>query len=407
MTKTEIVRAAFKVWGRSLYQDTSLSRLAGELKVSKPALYRHFLSKQVLMDAMIARFFDDLADFIRADYERAAQSRDWNRGVSIILRTVAEFYARNAEAMIFFLMNVYGRDTDDFSSKEHLRSRGVDMGLFQHVVKAEYATEPLLLQLLFATLAFFMADFHKIAQYSGAPPSEEDIQKVIALVSEIIMSGLGQGGEAIDGLDYGKLENRVTGMAQNGEDDPLLRAVAEAVAEAGPWKASMDMVARRSGLSKSSLYGHFKNKQDMLRQLFMTEFRRIIAFARQGIALSAVPQEQLYLGIFSIAVYLRSRPEILVAVDWIRTRRLDLGRHEKKQSDFFSVFKDVAIGTLPGGENPECGEGKRQVSHWILFLLVSILMRRDKGRSLGNVRNSDIRTLYRFVTMGLEGFKKC
>ena len=324
-----------------------------------------------------------------------------------MLRTVAEFYARNAEAMIFSLMNVHGRDTDDFSSTEYLKSRGVDMGLFQHVVKAEYATEPLLLQLMFATLTFFMADFHRTAQYSGAPPSEEDIQKVIALVSEIIMTGLGHGGEAIDGLNYRELESRVDGTVRNVEDNPLLRAVAEAVAEAGPWKASMDMVARRSGLSKSSLYGHFKNKQDMLRQLFMTEFRRIIAFARQGIALSAVPQEQLYLGIFSIAVYLRSRPEILVAMDWIRTRRLNLGRHEKKQPDFFSVFKDVAIGTLPGGENSEGGEEKRQVSHWILFLLVSILMRRDEGRSLGNVQSSDIRTLCRFVTMGLNGFKKC
>ncbi|MDR1575433.1 MAG: TetR/AcrR family transcriptional regulator [Treponema sp.] len=407
MTKTEIVRAAFKVWGRSLYQDTSLSRLARELKVSKPALYRHFLSKQLLMDAMAAHFFDEFVGFIRADYERALQSTDWNEGISTILRSVAEYYARNADALIFSLMNVYGRNTEDFNPAELLKSRGVDLGMFLHAVKEEYTTDTLLMQLAFATLTFFLAYFHKTAKRSGASPSEEEIQKIIALVSEIIMSGLGHSGAALDGLNYEELENRVEGVVQNEEGDPLLRAVAEAVAEAGPWKTSMDMVARRSGLSKSSLYGHFKNKQDMLRQLFITEFVRIITFARQGIALSAVPQEQIYLGIFSIAVYLRSRPEILVAIDWIRTRRLDLGRHEKKLPDFFRVFEDVDIGTLPGGGYPEGEEGNWQASHWILFLLVSILMQSGGGFSLRNVQNSGIRTLVRFAAMGLKGFKKC
>lgn len=397
------------MWGRSLYQNTSLSHLARELKVSKPALYRHFLSKQLLMDAMAAHFFDSFVGFIRADYERALQSKDWNEGISIVLRSAAEYYARNADALIFSLMNVHGRNTEDFNAAEFLKNRGLDLGVFQHAVKEEYATDPLLMQLAFATLTFFMAYFHKTAKRSGASPSEEEIQKIIALVSEIIMSGLGHSGVALDGLNYEELENRVARAVQNVESDPLLRAVAEAVAEAGPWKASMNMVARRSGLSKSSLYGHFKNKQDMLRQLFITEFTRIIAFARQGIALSAVPQEQLYLGIFSIAVYLRSRPEILVAIDWIRTRRLDLGRfgrHGKKQPDFFRVFEDVDIGTLPGGEYPEGEGGKWQASHWILFLLVSILMRPGGGLSLRKVQNSDIRTLVRFAAMGLKGFKK-
>jgi len=166
----------------------------------------------------------------------------------------------------------------------------------------------------------------------------------------------------------------------------------------------MDMVAKRMGLSKSSLYGHFKNRKDMLRRLFLNEFKRIIEFARQGISLSAVPAEQLYLGIYSIAFYLRSRHEILEALNWIRTRKLDLGKPEKKMEIFFRLFEDVEIEPFKKSGEDE----KRRLSHLILFLLINILMRpfmsENKNLSVKDVRNDDIRLLYKFTTLGLGGF---
>jgi AcrR family transcriptional regulator len=163
----------------------------------------------------------------------------------------------------------------------------------------------------------------------------------------------------------------------------------------------MDMVARRSGLSKSSLYGHFKNRQDMLRQLFMTEFERIFAFSRQGIEKSSVSVEQLYLGVFSIAVYLRSRPEILVTMDWIRTRNLNLGVHKPQEQVFFRFFDGIEIEYLRKNRPVK----RRPLYHWILFLIISTLMHRRDGRSLGKLQNRDIRDLFRFLTLGVGGFK--
>ena len=145
----------------------------------------------------------------------------------------------------------------------------------------------------------------------------------------------------------------------------------------------------------------------MLRRLFIGEFRRIIEFARQGIKLSQVPEEQLYLGIYSIAVYLRSRPEFLVSMDWIRTRKLDLGKSEK-QNEIFRLFEDVAIERLQNSGEEE----KRRMSHWIMFLLINIMMRTELAENkLPVFRNedeqkNDIRLLYRFVILGLKGFKQ-
>ena len=149
----------------------------------------------------------------------------------------------------------------------------------------------------------------------------------------------------------------------------------------------------------------------MLRRLFMGEFKRIISFARQGIGLSADAAEQLYLGIYSIAVYLRSRPEILITLGWIRTRKLDLGKPDKK-IEMFRLFEDVDIEPIRDrGE-----EVKQQVSHWIFFLLINILMRPKNDKNDGgwfntktgipdtNIDNNDIRLLFRFITLGLGGF---
>jgi AcrR family transcriptional regulator len=414
MTKAEIVQAAFKVWGRELYQHTSLSALAKELGVSKPALYRHFAGKQALTAAMAEHFFDEFTAYILPGYEQAIQGKNPQEDIFILMRSITGFYARNVDAFVFSLINVYDKNKAQFDITEHLKRRGLDMDIFRRTAEQAYSIEPILMVLMFTTLTFFMAHFHKAEKSFTNPPSEAAMQHITIRIHEVIVGGLRFKHEQVDGLNYEELENRVSCAVHQVEDDPLLRAVAQTVAEAGPWEASMNMVAHRSGLSKSSLYGHFKSKQDMLHQLFRTEFERILGFARQGIGMSSNAGEQLYLGIFSIAVYLRSRPDILVALDWLRTRRLDLDRRHEKNPGFFRLFEDIDLGALQGGGgNADSEEEKQQISHWILFLLVNILMKKDSGqepeslrKSVGNVRNSDIRTLYRFVAMGMEGFKK-
>ena len=52
MNQEDILQAAFLVWGREAYKKMSLSDVAQELAVTKPALYRHFRNKEALLEAM-------------------------------------------------------------------------------------------------------------------------------------------------------------------------------------------------------------------------------------------------------------------------------------------------------------------------------------------------------------------
>jgi AcrR family transcriptional regulator len=435
VTKKEIMDAAYRVWGREFYLNTSLSHVARELKVCKPALYRHFLNKNALFETMTRYFFDDFAAFIQADYERALENMDTGDSIFILIKSVAEYYARNVNFFIFSMINLHDRRLDSFKMLEELCLRGVDIEYFHHSTRINYDFEPLVMRLVFATLTFYMAGFHKKRKSSCSGglwqevgPGETEISRIIDAIGIIIGKGLGYISEEIDTLDYQGLEDRITGTADNIEDDPLLKAVAGAVAEAGPWDASMEQVARRSGLSKSGLYSHFKSRRDMLFQLFMTESLRIIEYARQGMMQSTVPQEQIYLGVFSIAEYLRSKQDILVALDWIRNRRLDLGppgnanqaavhkntEYRDLPIEFLRLFEGIDIKPLKSNENPfrnifEQEKEDTVISPWILFLIVSTLMQRKPGQAspamFGDVPNSDIRILYRFITLGIGGFR--
>jgi AcrR family transcriptional regulator len=405
MTKTEIIQAAFKVWGRNFYRKTSLSQLAGELGVSKPALYRHFICKEALTSAMAEYFFNDFAVSVRADFEKALAAEDADEGIFTIIQCISGYFARNGYALVFSLINIYDRNLDGATISERIKERGADMRTLHLVIEKKYETNPSLLKLIFATLTLYMSHFHKKNDFLEKPISDNEIQNITSDIYKITNHGLGFSPEKISSLDFQKLEKQVEELKLNSEPEPILKAVAEAVAKAGPWDISMDMVAKRAGLSKSSLYGHFKDKKDMLRRLFIGEFQRIIDFARQGINLSDDMAQQLYLGIYSIAVYLRSRPEILIAMGWIRTRKLDIGKPED-DLEIFRLFEDVKI----EGLNDAGEDEKQKVSHWILFLLINVLTRpylsEEERKNIYpiNVQNNDLRNLYKFITLGLGGF---
>jgi AcrR family transcriptional regulator len=173
----------------------------------------------------------------------------------------------------------------------------------------------------------------------------------------------------------------------------------------------MEMVAQRSGLSKSSLYAHFKNKADMLSRMFITEFDRIVDYAELATSRSGLPAEQFYLAMVAIVNYLRSRPEILIALDWVRTRRLDLGIHAPPPPPprIYRIFANIKLDGAGKGEMELTGETGvslqgETLAQWILFLIVNTLMRRPEGTSFADVSNESFRILYKFIVLGIEGW---
>jgi len=411
MTNDDIIKAAFKVWGRDLYRTTSLAEIAIELGVSKPALYRHFKDKNALLDAMHTAFYDDCALFLKRGCEQAEAAASRQEAYLAFIKTIAEYYIRNKEAFIFSHILVYNCH-ERKNTVEELKNRGIN---FKHpVFENKTGTYPAKMQLLLVTAVFCIANFHYENFKADRIPHEEMIKAVLNRIEDLIKKGLKMDGQKISALDYERLEKQAAGLVcENKEDNALLKAVAEAVAEAGPWDASMEMVAKRSGLSKSGLYAHFKNKQDMLAQLFIAEFSKIVNFAKAQIETTEVHEEQLYLAIISIVYYLRSRPEIFVAMDWLKTRQLDLGK--AMPGRLYRIIRSIKMEAIRKYDQ----HFLFWAAQWVIFMIVNTLAlwpSRFKKLSELNaaddnawtksavaVPNECFRVLFRFISLGLEG----
>ena len=387
----------------------SLTEVARELGVSKPALYRHFGDKDALLDAMYAAFFDDQVAFIRDGFERAlaAEAQDGINSVQkiwetslIMMRTVSEYYVRNRDAFIFSLIRVYSRQKKE-EVDEEFRKRGIDFRRLRYR-KSESGVYPSKSQLSVTTLVFHIANFHRFELKPGEIPSQELVEKTVSRIEERVIKGLSLDLQRVAALDYERLEKLANETVyEDTEKNNLLKAVAEAVAEAGPWNVSMEMVARRSGLSKSGLYAHFINKQDMLGKLFISEFTRLINSAKTQIETSLVPEEQLYLAIISIADKLRSRPEFLMVLEWLKTSQLDLEKMALERLE--SIIASINLEAIKQHDQRLL----LTIAQWLLLLIVSILIWRPSlSNNTQENPNESFRMLFRFIALGTGGLNK-
>jgi AcrR family transcriptional regulator len=434
MTKTEIVQAAFRVWGEKFYRKTSLSQIAESLAVTKPALYRHFKNKEALSDAMYGAFFDRFATFLDPYYKTAINPLlKPTESLHLLARAFVEYYLRNPDDFIFSLTNVYGNDEVYKKNLfEQMRRRRIDLHHFmliegftgnafnsqaESAASDDCASYPLRIQLVLASCICMVAHFHGQAVRESRRPSEQELIAFAELMKKQIQHGINFDAAKIAALDWEALEQKVEAqeVASFGEEpERLMKAVASAVAEAGPWETSMNMIAEKSGLSKSSLYSHFENKHDMLRRLFFSVAEKIISRAQACGALSDKPEEQLYLAVMGIVTYLKAKPDILIIMDWVRLSSTSK-KHDATHEDFENKapwdggcrddFADLEkIHTIFSHIKNNAGEAlldDRQTD-CILFLVVNTMMRHPPEMSFSDMPNNSFRILYKFITRGIE-----
>jgi hypothetical protein len=133
----------------------------------------------------------------------------------------------------------------------------------------------------------------------------------------------------------------------------------------------------------------------MLMRLFEAEFERITATMADRLAGQSGTPERLYLAMATAAEYLVARPDILVALDWLRMQRLGIpGLVPGPMLELFSFLKGKESGLrLLGGS---LGLTVR----WIMFMTVHQLMHSGDADASSRARN--MRMLHGFLLGGLR-----
>ncbi|MDX9958334.1 MAG: TetR/AcrR family transcriptional regulator [Clostridia bacterium] len=408
MKHEDILAAAFRVWGREAYRKMSLTEVATELGVTKPALYRHFRDKDQLLAAMHTAFFDRYAQAMKLAFPSGLAGT--TSSVPLILRLLEAlsgfFGARPGDLAFMFARIMRFQDVEKTFAAE-LAARGVTMDLATDNADARHNQAQMAVGSCFFMVALFHLD--RLHRHLPQPASRDELAALTASILDLAAHGLGQrpGSTGLaagsflpadsPAIDYTALEARARLTEQEtAAPDGLLPAVAAVVAEVGSWNASMDMVAKRSGLSKSGLYSHFKSKEDMLLRLFSAEFERISDAVAKRLDEPVAVAERLYLAMATAAEYLLARPDILIALDWLRMQRL--GVPDLLPPRLLVLFS--FLGEQDSGLRL-VGDSLPLTVRWILFLTIHQLMRCTGTKD--SIHEGKLRALHKFMLNGLTG----
>lgn len=395
--RQQIIDEAFRTWGRSAFFHTRLEDVAAALSITKPALYRYFKSKEELLEGMEQQLLSAYAR-LGSDLAAEASKSDPRRTLGRFIRDRITFFAGHVPQFFFTLHQMGTHESSALACAldGHMRllagAFARSPAIHDPATAASYAR---------ATVAFFlMRAGLKKETVRLHPLGEHEQEQLASLVERICARGYAAGSRAIAPPQMEELE-RSCAVAPSDlpPEDPILRAVAETVAEHGFAEASIERIARRAGLTKSSLYFHFRDRDEMFARTIERHQRRLQELIGQRVACCETVPQRIYCFLVVLGSYLRSARGVPAVLSWFRTHGYQLRvRHPDAavMARWFGFLSDA----LRDGALNSHGLPAAHVGSHLSFVVVNHITL--AGRT-GEVRLADLRQIYDLFMHGIQG----
>jgi AcrR family transcriptional regulator len=164
---------------------------------------------------------------------------------------------------------------------------------------------------------FWTEDGHR----RDAVVDQQELAKRRELAVRIVLHGLFP--DAPRRLTFGEIE--AAAAVESGElpeRNRILTAIAGVVTEQGFEQATVERIAERAGMSKSSLYFHFRNRAEMMSSMLVPEHERLMDLVDARASRFTDFGSQLYAFMVVTASYAAQSRSILTALDWMRFHRI-------------------------------------------------------------------------------------
>lgn len=360
--RAQAVRAAFVAWADSYYTNTSLAVVADELGVSKAALYRHFRNKEDLIGAMETTYLADYRAQV-LDPLRRESPGDLRRFTELCFRTFFDFFRLQPEYYVFFVAHV-------------LRERTLAKPEYQQLLQDHEAVilrglSPLPSELtshgsrymtLFAV--YWLLEVYRIedgeargcGRFHGfdlprgdSPKDVAERERIVQAAVDVFLNGFLRD----DPLKPEAME-RVERIGWISEDemlepDRIFSAIEEIVAEVGFEGATVERIAERIGMTKSSLYFYFKNKDAMFGEAVEREQLHLSSIMKGRFRFLESLPEKLYAVFVMTASYVINNPTQLTVINWLRYRNVDV-QPPKRSLDRLENGLDFLLESMDRGE---------------------------------------------------------
>jgi len=365
LTKEKIIKAAFKEWGKNKFCKTSLSDLADRLNITKTALYRHFKNKEDLIFSMENEFKDQLTA-PRTIFLVRSEHADTDTIIRSFYSTYMPLFLKNPHLFYFlFLLSVMklkktGSEPDYFWQESSLLRKSIQADN----PNVKNGVAELFIRFIYTTGA------SQIINTLEKPEkiSEKSIERVIDLSVEIVLTGIrgGKNGSLTDPITILKGCSLSNTSIVTGEK--LYSAIAKVVAKEGIEGATTDKIAREIGITKSSLYFHFKNKQDMLNEMIIDNQQNFMPLFTEKAQIYSKAEEKIICYMGMVGAWLMQDPAFLSVFTWIWFQRMELEMKPPENpmlEELYTIFRSG----IAEGEIKSLGITEKQLAAFIIRLV--------------------------------------
>ena len=402
-TKERIIEAAFSFYSDFVFGDVSLSKIAAPVGISKPAIFKHFKTKDSLVAAMDNRVFSHLTGVLQ---EMELLFRAGKRGDA--LAHIIGYLAKNREET-YYLVSTVPRITAD-AVFQQLRKRGVN--LFDGIFNADGSVKDLGLYYLtvYASSTFLCFLMFWFSTADSREPEAGAISCFTAKFNILFQDGL-------DGLAEiaapAVIEERcLAGLSSAKAMNRAFAALAAVVEEKGLGGVTVEAIAGRLGLAKSSLYSSFRSKEEMLVVLIDEELANLYSAVLSCMEGLSCYGERIYALMRTSMHYFLIRPEIITIFQSIvlSGRNPDGGLEAERECGCDTAsgrLQEAILERLSFPSLPDVGIGGfcgQMLLSWFFAVPAMLYLHcRVHGCSDEEMLQA-VGMMYRFMEGGLSGF---
>ena len=288
--RKEILEVAFGIWGANQYRNTSLSELASALDMTKQAIYRYFSSKEKLEQSMVERALE-VYDVCTSEQLVRMGELDEDEFVRAYINGSIDLIRKYGKYLGF----LSHRFRNDVVGPAIARDRMVS---FNTLAKEKAGIPPVGMRYLNALV---MCEVHARQGKPSAGEEWEAAWKKGFATERINRSpDFDRMLSDASALDYGVFAA-----------DPLMNAVFEAVMEEAGDDVPLGKIAKKAGLTKSSLYNYWPSKEAMLSDVLDRQVAVFSGLFSKFVVKYTEPADRLFSYIAFTGSFLRRTPEIL------------------------------------------------------------------------------------------------
>lgn len=405
LTKEKIILKAINIWNKNNFQNISLSPVAKALKISKPALYKHFHNKEELITEIYRYFESEYVKFWCIFFEK--QKGFSGNILRLLIRYTAVFFLEKSEFLMFRkYMFVNKRQVNDLC-KTYVENVLTKDALNEIYNKFNDINCPIEGIDYFFTYLFTIVEVWMLLQNDMVKNSEVEIEKYpketlldmcTDQVYEIIECGFFKN-TAGKKIDFSLLEEEIKNrkITDDLSGETILSAIADIIIEEGYWNISVNKIAAKMQITKSLLYNYFKDKKTMISDLL---FKRLNAFKKcfQEDTFQRTNEfEVWYLLIYFFYYTFSSNVRHTMIMNWIATMNYSKVIINGKMVD---ILKNIYRIKIPKTKKLFCG------TFYFPIITMQILIVRYVFFTLMKGINSDSGEIRVFYKLSVYGIKK-